>query len=73
QLHRKLHAITGQGPGEFIRIYKLKRAAQKILEKKLSITQIAYDIGFNSPAQFTRAFQKHFNCLPSEFNSKSIK
>ena len=73
QLHRKLHAITGQGPGEFIRIYKLKRAAQKILEKKLSITQIASDIGFNSPAQFTRAFQKYFNCLPSEFNSKSIK
>jgi signal transduction histidine kinase/ligand-binding sensor domain-containing protein/DNA-binding response OmpR family regulator len=71
QLHRKLHAITGQGPGEFIRIYKLKRAAQKIFEKKLSITQIAYDIGFNSPAQFTRAFQKYFNCLPSEFNSKS--
>ena len=73
QLHRKLHAITGQGPGEFIRIYKLKRAAQKILEKKLSITQIAYDIGFSSPAQFTRAFQKYFNCLPSEFISKSNK
>ena len=73
QLHRKLHAITGQGPGEFIRIYKLKRAAQKILEKKLSITQIAYEVGFNSPAQFTRAFQKYFNCLPSEFSSQSLK
>jgi signal transduction histidine kinase/DNA-binding response OmpR family regulator len=73
QLHRKLHAITGHGPGEFIRIYKLKRAAKKILERKLSITQIAYEVGFNSPAQFTRAFQKYFNCLPSEFNSKSLK
>jgi|WetSurMetagenome_2_1015567.scaffolds.fasta_scaffold01847_3 signal transduction histidine kinase/ligand-binding sensor domain-containing protein/DNA-binding response OmpR family regulator len=68
QLNRKLNAITGQGPGEFIRIYKLKRAAQMILENKLSITQIALEVGFSSPAQFTRAFQKHFNCLPSEFH-----
>ncbi len=70
QLNRKLNAIVGQGPGEFIRIYKLKRAAQMILENKLSITQIALEVGFSSPAQFTRAFQKHFNCLPSEFNHR---
>ncbi|MGB5530335.1 MAG: helix-turn-helix transcriptional regulator, partial [Ignavibacteriaceae bacterium] len=68
-LNRKLHAVTGQGPGEFIRIYKLKRAAQMILENRLSITQIAYEVGFGSPAQFTRSFKKYFNCLPSEFSS----
>jgi DNA-binding response OmpR family regulator len=69
QLNRKLHAVTGQGPGEFIRIYKLKRAAQMILENRLSITQIAYEVGFGSPAQFTRSFKKYFNCLPSEFSN----
>ena len=73
QLNRKLNAIAGQGPGEFIRIYKLKRAAQMILENKLSITQIALEVGFSSPAQFTRAFQRHFNCLPSEFNLSNHK
>ena len=71
KLVRKIHSVTGQGPGEFIRNYKLKRAAQMILENKLSITQVALEVGFGSPAQFTRAFQKHFNCLPSEF--KHIK
>jgi signal transduction histidine kinase/ligand-binding sensor domain-containing protein/CheY-like chemotaxis protein/AraC-like DNA-binding protein len=70
-LTRKLHSITGQGPGEFIRNYKLKRAAQMIMQNKLSITQIAYEVGFGSPAQFTRAFQKHYNSLPSEY--KQIK
>ena len=73
QLTRKLNAITNQGPGEFIRIYKLKRAAQMIKENKLSITQIAYEVGFGSPAQFTRAFQKYFNCLPSDFNKTTKK
>ena len=68
QLNRKLNAIANQGPGEFIRFYKLKRSAQMIVENKLSITQIALEVGFGSPSHFTRAFQKHFNCLPSEFN-----
>lgn len=71
QLHRKVIAITGQAPGEFIRLIKLKRAAELLITKKLSVTQIAYEIGFSSPAQFTRAFSKHFNCLPSEFSSKN--
>lgn len=67
QLTRKMQSAAAQGPGEFIRNYKLNRSAKLILDKKLSITQIALEVGFGSPAQFTRAFQKHFNCLPSEF------
>ena len=70
QLHRKISTLTGQAPGEFIRAFKLKHAAKLLSEKKLSVTQIAYEIGFSSPAQFTRAFSKYFNCLPSEFPSK---
>ncbi len=71
QLHRKMVAITGQAPGEFIRIFKLKKAAQLLLEKKLSVTQIALEVGFNSPSHFTKAFQQYFACLPSDFVSKN--
>ena len=71
QLHRKIVAITGQAPGEFIRIFRLKRAAHLLIENKLNVTQIAYEVGFESPAQFTRAFKKHFECLPSEFNQRT--
>jgi signal transduction histidine kinase/ligand-binding sensor domain-containing protein/DNA-binding response OmpR family regulator len=67
QLHRKMVAVTGQAPGEFIRVFRLKKAAQLILQKKLSVTQIALEVGFNSPSHFTKAFQQYFNCLPSEF------
>jgi len=70
QLHRKIQAITEQAPGEFIRTIKLKRAARLLLNGKLSVTQVAYEIGFSSPAQFTRAFTKQFNCVPSEFPSR---
>uniref|UniRef100_A0A832G8I5 histidine kinase n=1 Tax=Ignavibacterium album TaxID=591197 RepID=A0A832G8I5_9BACT len=73
QLRRKLIALTGESPGEFLRTYKLKRAAQLILEKRLSITQIAFEVGYHSPSNFTKAFQQHFNCLPSEFNDQNIR
>ena len=67
QLHRKLIAITGLPPGEFLRSFRLKRAAQMLLEKRLSVTQIAFEVGFKSPSHFTKAFRQQFKCLPSEF------
>lgn len=71
QLHRKIHSITGQSTGEFIRTIRLKKAAGLILEKKLSVTQIAFEVGFNSPSHFTKAFKQMFDCLPSEFIDRS--
>lgn len=67
QLHRKIQSISGQSTGEFIRTIRLKKAAGLILENKFSITQIALEVGFNSPSHFTKAFKQMFECLPSEF------
>jgi AraC-like DNA-binding protein len=71
QLHRKLQSITGQSTGEFIRTVRLKKAAGLILEKQLSVTQISYEVGFNSPSHFTKAFKQLFDCLPSEFINRN--
>lgn len=68
KLYRKFVAIIGLAPGEFIRTIKLQKAAEMLTQKQLSVTQVAYEIGFSSPAQFTRAFTKQFNCLPSEYS-----
>jgi signal transduction histidine kinase/ligand-binding sensor domain-containing protein/DNA-binding response OmpR family regulator len=70
QLHRKLRVLVGQGPGEFLRLFRLKRAAQMLIEKQLSVTQIAYAVGFESLSHFTKAFRRQFNCLPSEFEKR---
>lgn len=71
QFHRKLIAVTGQGPGEFLRTIRLKRAAALILENRLSITQISFEVGFNNPSHFAKAFRQLFNCLPTEFINNS--
>ena len=67
QLHRKLHAVTGLSTGEFLRTFRLKHAAQMLLEKRYSISEIAFRVGFTSPSYFTKVFRKQFNYLPSEF------
>jgi DNA-binding response OmpR family regulator len=71
QLHRKLVSLTEHGPGEFIRTFRLKKAAELILEKRLSVTQISFEVGFSSPSHFTKAFRQQFNCLPTEFIEKN--
>ncbi|HEX7357595.1 MAG TPA: ATP-binding protein, partial [Ignavibacteriaceae bacterium] len=71
QLHRKILNISGQSTGEFIRTIRLKKAAALLLEKKLSVTQIAFEIGFSSPSHFTKAFKQMFDCLPSEYLNNS--
>lgn len=67
QLHRKLKAITNQTTTEFIRNFRLQRAAQLILQDAGSMSEIAYKVGFNSQAYFNKSFQELFGCSPSEY------
>ena len=66
QLHRKLKAVTNQSTTEFIRNFRLQRAAQLILQDAGSMAEIAYKVGFNSQAYFNKSFQELFGCSPSE-------
>lgn len=69
-LYRKLKALTDQSITEFIKTIKLKRAGQLILKSQLSISEIAFDLGFNDLKHFRISFQKLFNELPSQYRAK---
>jgi signal transduction histidine kinase/DNA-binding response OmpR family regulator len=66
-VHRKLKALTDQSTTEFIRTIRLKRAAQLLLQKSASVSEIAYDTGFNNLSYFTRCFKEVYGVLPSEY------
>ncbi len=66
-LYKKLIAITGKGPTEFIRTIRLKRARQLLEKSQLQISEIAYDVGFNSPKRFSKYFREEFGLSPSEY------
>ena len=69
-LYKKLLAITGKTPIEFIRIIRLKRAAQLLRGSQQNISEIAYQVGFNNPKYFSRYFKEEFGILPSAFQYK---
>lgn len=73
QIFKKLKALTGQSPSDFIKIYKLNKAAHLLSQKTFpSIAEVAYACGFNSPSHFTESFRKQFGKSPSEFARQPI-
>jgi signal transduction histidine kinase/ligand-binding sensor domain-containing protein/DNA-binding response OmpR family regulator len=72
-LYKKLMSITGKSPIEFIRLVRLKRAAQLLRESQLTISEIAYEVGFNDPRYFSKQFKLEFNVLPSQYKSGNFR
>ena len=66
-LYRKVKANTGLNINEYIRLCRLKQAAEMLSSQKYRINEVAYMVGFSSPSYFATSFQKQFNISPSAF------
>lgn len=71
-LYKKMVSVTGKTPIEFIRLIRLKRAAQLLRESQLNISEVAYQVGFNNPKNFSKYFKEEFGQLPSHYQKRSI-
>ncbi len=69
-LYKKILSLTGRTPIEFIRVIRLKRAAQLLKESQLTVSEIAYMVGFNNPKYFRKYFKDEFGILPSQYGEK---
>jgi len=69
--YRKIKGVLDLSPNEFLRLERLKKAAQLLKEGENRVNEICYMVGFNSPSYFAKCFQKQFGVLPKDFvNSK---
>ncbi|MCP5050712.1 MAG: response regulator transcription factor, partial [bacterium] len=66
-LYRKIQALTGESPREFIKTYRLKRGAQLLKANFGSVLEVALEVGFSSTSYFSKCFKKKFHRLPSEY------
>jgi signal transduction histidine kinase/DNA-binding response OmpR family regulator len=69
QLHRKLKALTGKSASQYINSVKLSRAKKMIEEREGNISEIAFSVGFRTPAYFTRCFKEEYGYPPSDLIS----
>ncbi|HRP55669.1 nickel-binding protein [Agriterribacter sp.] len=67
QLYRKVTALTGRSPNDFIVDLRMQKALSLLRQKKCGIAGIAYDSGFNSSSYFSKCFAEKFGCTPSKF------
>lgn len=65
-LFRKMKALTGQSVTHFIRNLRLEKAKLLLETSDLNVTEVCFEVGFNSPNYFSRAFQERFGMPPSE-------
>ena len=68
-LHRKIKEITQMPPIDFIRLIKLKRAAELIRNEGYRSIEVCEKIGFSSQSYFIKLFQRQFGMTPKEFAS----
>jgi len=66
QLYRNITSLSGKSFVSFMKEYRLKKALKLIEKNHKSITQIAFETGFNNPSYFTKCFKENFGILPSE-------
>ena len=66
--YRKIKGILDLTPNEYLRVARLKKAAQLLKEGDHRITEICYMVGFNSPSYFAKCFQQQFGVLPKDFS-----
>ena len=65
QLYRKLKATSGKSTAVFIRSIRLQKGKELIQTTNKTISEVAYDVGFNDPSYFSRAFKEEFGYAPS--------
>jgi signal transduction histidine kinase/DNA-binding response OmpR family regulator len=70
QLYRKLKNLTSFAGNEFIRSVRLRESKALLENATLNISEIAYQVGFNDPAYFTRAFKKQYGQSPKEYQTQ---
>jgi signal transduction histidine kinase/DNA-binding response OmpR family regulator len=73
QLYRKVTALLGESIGDHIENLRIKKAEELLLEGKISITEIAYQVGYSSPDYFSTVFKSKYNVTPSQFRKSTLE
>lgn len=73
QFYRKIKSLTNYAPVELIRRLRLQRGRELIISTEKTISEIAYEIGFSTPAYFTKCYRDAYGETPSQIRDKLTK
>lgn len=67
--YKKVRGTTGYTPNEYIRIIRLRKAAELLKEGEKNVSEVAYAVGFDNPYYFSKCFKEQFGMPPSQYRS----
>ena len=70
QLYRKLKSLTNSSPNELLRRIRLRRASLLLTSTEMTVSEVAYEVGFSSPSYFTKCYKEEFGESPTEKRKK---
>ena len=70
QLYRKVKALTGTSPVELLREMRLQRGYNLLVSTTKSVSEIAFEVGFNTPSYFSNCFKKQFGKYPTDLRAE---
>lgn len=69
-MHRKLKELTNQSARDYIKNIRLKQAAELLVKQKISISEVAYALGFSNLSHFSNTFKEFYGMSPKEYSEK---
>lgn len=67
--YKKVRGTTGYTPNEYIRVIRLRKAAELLKEGEKNVSEVAYAVGFANPYYFSKCFKEQFGMPPSQYRS----
>lgn len=67
--YKKVRGTTGYTPNEYIRVIRLRKAAELLKESEKNVSEVAYAVGFDNPYYFSKCFKEQFGMPPSQYRS----
>ena len=65
--YKKVKGVTGYSPNEYIRIMRMKKAAELLLGGKFTVAEVSYKVGIDDPFYFSKCFKSQFGVAPSVY------
>jgi signal transduction histidine kinase/DNA-binding response OmpR family regulator/ligand-binding sensor domain-containing protein len=65
--YRKIKGLTGHSPNEYLRIVRMKKAAELLSTTQMNVSEVSYKVGINDPFYFSKCFKAQFGKSPSQF------
>jgi AraC-like DNA-binding protein len=65
--YKKVKGVTGYSPNEYLRIMRMKRAAELLLTGEFTVSEVSYRIGIEDPFYFSKCFKAQFGVAPSVY------